>query len=309
MEKEKQYNKFIRNPSNSNVLINVTLVVAFIILIISQVKLFEYMTQNRLRISNPTDNAQESTVDPSGSGLLLTASSDIQLTACADDDLANAIALVKPSIVNIDVVSSSIGGSSQRRGGPSLDFDVPSPQAVAEDDETLGSGIIVDKDGFILTAYHLIKDYPVVYVTVFSSERKMYKAELISFDANNDLALIKINADIPLPPARLGNSDLVKITDPVLTIGSPFGFEHTVTKGIVSDNARSLMIDGKIYTELLQIDAAINRGSAGGALINGEGDVIGINTAIVSAGDYFAGVGFAIKINKARPLLLNALWD
>ena len=95
----------------------------------------------------------------------------------------------------------------------------------------------------------------------------------------------------------------------ILTIGSPFGFEHTVTAGIVSDNARSVVIGGTVYRDLFQTDASVNRGSAGGALINSEGEVVGVNTAIASASEYFSGISFAIPINKARPLLLKAIED
>ena len=100
---------------------------------------------------------------------------------------------------------------------------------------------------------------------------------------------------------------MVRITDTVLAIGSPFGFEHTVTEGIVSDNKRSLAINGTVYEDFFQTDAAVNRGSAGGALINGEGEIVAINTAIASPSGYFSGVSFAIPINRARPLLLKAI--
>ena len=306
MTQEKPYNKFIKNPSNSNLLINITLVVCFIVIIISQFYLFKVTAQDRLRISNPSDITEINSSDPS---LTLTAS-DIQLTAYSDYDMTNAVALVKPSIVNIDVVSSDVSSSTQQRGGsPMVDFDMPSSDTLISNEETLGSGIIVSKDGYILTCYHLIENNQDVYITVFNSQRKTYKAEIISVDINNDLALLKINPSIDLPKAKLGNSDFVQITDPILTIGSPFGFEHTVTGGIISDNKRSINIDGKTYYDLLQMDAAINRGSAGGALINGDGEVIGINTAVISTSDTFVGIGFAIPINKARPLLTQTMWD
>ena len=305
MTNEKPYNKFIKKPTNSNVLMNVTLLFGFLVIVFSQVYLFKIMAQGRTRTSNPSDPANDTTAS---SNIVLTAS-NIQLTSCSDDDLSNAVALVKPSIVNIDVVSSDVSSSTQRRGGPALNFDMPSQQSLVTNEETLGSGIIVDEQGYILTCYHLIKGNKAIYVTLFNSQQKSYKADIVSVDGNNDLALLKIYPDVILPKAKLGNSDLVQITDTVLTIGSPFGFEYTVTGGIISDNKRSLIIDGNTYYDLFQTDAAINRGSAGGALINGDGEVIGINTAIVSSSDTFVGAGFAIPINKARPLLLQAMWD
>ena len=294
MAVEKQYNEFIKHPSNSNLLINAGLIVGFIILIVSQLALFRVMAQQRTRLSTA---AEDMPVNAVNSDIML-ASSDIQLISCSDDDLSDAVATVKPAIVNIDISSSDVASSSLR-GRQSLSFDMPSPQSLKTNQETLGSGIIVDRRGYILTCHHLIKNNPRVYVTVFSSMRKTYKADVVYIDVANDLAVLKINSDSPIPAVRLGNSDLVKITDTVLSIGSPFGFEHTVTGGIVSDNKRSLVIDGRVYQELFQTDAAINRGSAGGALINTEGEVIGINTAIVSASDYFTGISFAIPIEHS----------
>jgi len=303
MTEKKLYNKFIQHPSNSNILINVSIIVGFSLLIISQILLSRAMTQQQSRAS------ASSTTDVSGnaenSSVILT-SSDIQLVSCSDDDLINAVALVKPAIVNIDVVSSDVGGSSQR-GGPALSFDVPPGQALVSNEETLGSGILIDEKGYILTCYHLIKDNPRVYVTVFAAGRQIYEAEIAGVDAAENLAVLKINPKTNLPAAKLGNSGMVAITDTVLTIGSPFGFEHTVTAGIISDNNRSIIIDGVVYDDLFQTDAAVNRGNAGGALINTEGEVIGINIAIASSSEYFSGVSFAIPINKARSLLFKTV--
>jgi len=190
-----------------------------------------------------------------------------------------------------------------------LNFDMPSSGALQANEETLGSGVIVDARGYILTCYHLIKNYPNVYVTVLDANRKTYRADVVDVDIANDLALLKISPDTPIPAAKLANSDMVKITDTILAIGSPFGFEYTVTGGIVSDNKRSIVIDGTVYHNLFQTDAAINRGSAGGALINSEGEVIGVNTAIASTSGYFSGISFATPINKARSLLLKAIED
>ncbi len=300
MVKDNSYNKFIKRPSNSNALIYVSLTIGFIILIISQYLLFRATTQERARVSSSARDASGSQAD----SVTVLTSSALQLTACAVEDVQGAVARAKPWVVNIDITSNQVGPSG--RGGPALDFDMPSSGALRANDETLGSGIIVDKNGFILTCLHLIKGYPEVYVTLFSAGRKIYKAEVAAADPACDLALLRIYPDVPIPVAKLGNSAMVNITDEVFTIGSPFGFEHTVTSGIISDNERSLIIEGVVYEDLLQTDAALNRGSAGGALINTTGEVIGINTAIVSDGDYFSGVSFAIPVNKARPLLLEA---
>jgi serine protease Do len=259
-----------------------------------------------MRERTQTTNTVRDGTSGTGGGITLTASDDVVLVSCSDDDLTDAVAAVRRAVVNIDIAGRDIGSANARRGPP-LSFDMPSSSALATDEETLGSGVIVDARGYILTCYHLIKDYKAFDVTVFSSVRQIYKASVVDVDIANDLAVLKIEPDRPLPVAQLANSDMVKVTDTILTIGSPFGFEHTVTGGIISDNKRSIVIDNTVYEDMFQTDAAINRGSAGGALINGEGQVVGVNTAIASPSGYFTGVSFAIPINKARPLLLKAI--
>ena len=293
-----------RSPINVAMVI---LVIGLIILIACQLLFFGVTMQERTRVMS---TVQDGTSTTTSSNIVLTASDDIQLIACSDDDLTDAVMAVKRAIVNIDVAPADVG-SANRRGGPALSFDMPSTAALQTNEETLGSGVIIDARGFVLTCYHLIKDYPNVNVTVFSSSsvRQIYKAQVVDVDIANDLAVLKIESDRPLPTAKLANSDLVKITDTVLAVGSPFGFEHTVTEGIISDNKRSIVVGDTVYIDMFQTDAAVNRGSAGGTLINGEGEVVGINTAIASPSGYFSGVSFAIPINKARPLLLKAIED
>jgi len=281
----------------------VTLVIGFIVLIVCQLLFFGFEMQER---TQTTSTVQDGAAGTSSGDITLAASDDIMLVACSDDDLTDAVAAVRRAVVNIDVAAGDVG-SANARSGPPLTFDMPSTAALATDEETLGSGVIVDARGYIITCYHLIKDYATVNVTVFSSVRQIYKANVVDVDIANDLAVLKIESDRPLPAAKLANSDMVKATDTILAIGSPFGFEHTVTGGIISDNKRSIVIGNTVYEDMFQTDAAVNRGSAGGALINGEGQVVGINTAIASPSGYFTGVSFAIPINKARPLLLKAI--
>jgi len=304
VSQEQKYKERTKSWFKSSVVINTCLVVGLIILITFQLIVFYCTMQQRTRTASA---AQDGSSNPTKatSGLTLT-SSAIQFVSCSDDDLTHAVAVARYAIVNIDIASTDVGSTS-RRGGANLSFDIPPSQALQTNEETLGSGIIVDGRGYILTCYHLIKGYQTTYVTVFSADRKVYKAQVVETDIANDLALLRIYSDSPFPAAKLANSDMVKITDTVLTIGSPFGFEHTVTAGIVSDNKRSIVIDGTTYRDVFQTDAAVNRGSAGGALINSEGEVIGVNTAIASTSEYFAGVSFAIPINKARALLLKAI--
>jgi len=302
MTEKKPYNKFIRKPSNSNTLINVSIIVGFVLLLISQIFLSRVMTQQQSRVAAGEAGTGGNT---EASGVMLT-SSDIRLISCSDDDLVNAVALVKPSIVNIDVASRDVGASAQRPG-PEVSFDMPSEQALLTNEETLGSGIIVDEKGYILTCYHLVKDNPRLFVTVFAAGRQIYEAKIAGVDAAENLAVLKIETKTNLQVAKLANSDMAAITDTVIVIGSPFGFEHTVTAGIISDNKRSVVIDGIFYGDLFQTDAAVNRGNAGGALVNTEGEVIGVNTAIASSSGYFSGISFAIPINRARRLLFKSV--
>ncbi len=289
-----------KKRSSINVVM-VVLVVGFIVMILCQLLFFGIELRVRTQTTSTVQGATSS------DNITLTAS-DLQLVACSDDDLTDAVMAVKRAVVNIDIAPADVG-SANRRGGSALSFDMPSSAALQTNEETLGSGIIIDARGYILTCYHLIKDYPSVNVTVFSSSsvRQVYKANVVDIDVTTDLAVLKIESDRSLPAAKLANSDMVKITDTVLAIGSPFGFEHTVTEGIISDNKRSVVIGDTVYKDIFQTDAAINRGSAGGALINGAGEIVGINTAIASPSGYFSGVSFAIPINKARPLLLKAI--
>lgn len=287
-----------------SVLLNVGLIVALVLLIVCQLVLVPLVLRPKTKTAESLAAGSASvvrTTDPRGSAAL-------QLTSCSDDDLPDAVALVRAAIVNIDVASSDVGPGA-RRGGAGMSFDMPPTDALETNEETLGSGIVVSAEGYVLTCHHLIRGYSRIFVTVFNSDRKTYQADVVGVDAENDLALLKIPVDSPILVAKLANSDLVKTTDPVLAIGSPFGFEHTVTAGIVSDNKRNAIIGEAVYYGLFQTDASINRGSAGGALINTEGEVVAVNTAIASPAEFFSGISFAIPINKARALLLKAVGE
>jgi serine protease Do len=158
---------------------------------------------------------------------------------------------------------------------------------------SLGSGFILEKDGYIVTNNHVIEGADEIQVKL--NDGKEYRAEIIGADASTDLALIKIKADQALPALPLGDSDKMEIGQWVLAIGSPFGLEHTVTAGIIS--AKGRVIGAGPYDDFIQTDASINPGNSGGPLLNMNGEVIGINTAIVNGGD---GIGFAIPINIAK---------
>jgi serine protease Do len=164
--------------------------------------------------------------------------------------------------------------------------------------QALGSGVIVDQNGYILTNNHVVEKADRIQVTLSGTTTK-YDAKLIGADTDTDLAVIKIDAHKPLVAAKIGNSDSVQVGDWAVAIGSPFGLQATVTAGIISAKERDLGGLEHQFQKFLQTDAAINRGNSGGPLLAINGDVIGINTAILSESGGSQGVGFALPINTA----------
>ncbi len=166
---------------------------------------------------------------------------------------------------------------------------------------SMGSGVIVDgKSGYILTNHHVVEGATTIDVSLLND--RTLKAELIGSDAKTDLAVIRIyDQGGELPRAVLGNSDLLEVGEWVVAVGNPFGLSHTVTAGIVSGRGR--VLNPQNYEDFIQTDAAINPGNSGGALVNLDGQVVGINTAIASNNGYFQGAGFAIPINQARLIM------
>jgi serine protease Do len=162
--------------------------------------------------------------------------------------------------------------------------------------KSLGSGFIISNDGYILTNNHVVEDADDIKVTL--SDKKTYEAKLIGRDEKTDLAVLKIDVDHDLPFVQLGDSSKLEVGDWVIAIGNPFGLARTVTAGIVS--AKGRVIGSGPYDDYIQTDASINPGNSGGPLFNLDGEVIGINTAIVASGQ---GIGFAIPINMAKDLL------
>ncbi|MGA9882890.1 MAG: Do family serine endopeptidase [Candidatus Acidiferrales bacterium] len=170
-----------------------------------------------------------------------------------------------------------------------------SPDDAPDAERSLGSGVIVDPKGFILTNNHVIDGATKIQVSL-DGDPMHYSARVIGFDKDTDLAVIKIDVARELPIAKLGNSDGVQVGDWVLAFGSPFGLNSTVTSGIVSAKNRAA---GTQFQRFIQTDAAINPGNSGGPLVSMNGDVIGINTAIYTGSQSFEGVGFALPSNTA----------
>src|SRR5271170_8073531 len=168
------------------------------------------------------------------------------------------------------------------------------PQA----ERSLGSGVIVDKRGYILTNNHVIENATKIQVQL-NNDTARYTAKVVGADDDTDLAVIKIEVNKELPVAKLGNSEGVQVGDWVLAIGSPFGLQATVTAGIISAKDRGGLGLAKQFQRFLQTDAAINPGNSGGPLVDLAGQVIGINTAIITGSRGYEGVGFALPSNTA----------
>ena len=159
----------------------------------------------------------------------------------------------------------------------------------------VGSGFIMSKEGYILTNNHVVEDADQIKVKLAGG--KEFDGKIVGRDPKTDLALVKIEGDSDLQPLKLGNSDDLKVGNWVVAVGSPFGLEQTVTAGIVS--AKGRVIGSGPYDNFIQTDASINPGNSGGPLINLQGEVVGINTAIIASGQ---GIGFAIPINMAKEI-------
>jgi serine protease Do len=174
------------------------------------------------------------------------------------------------------------------------------PQEREFKQQGLGTGFIVEPQGLILTNYHVVADADELKVTL--NDGRSVNAKRVGQDERNDLAVIKLEGEFKdLPCAKLGDSDEIKVGDWVIAIGNPFGFEHTVSTGIISGKGRKLAVGP--YEYMIQTDAAINPGNSGGPLLNLRGEVIGINTAIFSRTGGYQGIGFAIPVNVAKDSL------
>jgi serine protease Do len=212
---------------------------------------------------------------------------------------------VSAGVVNINAVKVVKGRGPSQFGSPNSPFHdffekFYGDQVPKEFKQRgLGSGFVIDKEGFILTNNHVVEDAEEIRVRL--SDDRQFPAKLIGRDPKTDLALIRIEADTPLEPLPWGDSDKLEVGDWVVAIGSPFGLTTTVTAGIVS--AKFRRIGAGAYDDFIQTDASINPGNSGGPLLNVAGEVVGINTAIFSGSGGNIGIGFAIPANMAKDLL------
>jgi serine protease Do len=215
----------------------------------------------------------------------------------------NVAETITPSVVTISTETKPKKGKTPKGADALKDFFgedfmdkmVPTPQ------RGLGTGVIVDEQGHILTNNHVIGEADEVNVRLTSE--KSVKAKVVGVDPRTDLAVIKIKVKESLPKvAKLGDSDKLKIGEWVVAAGASFGLDNTITAGIVSAKGRAISGGGQ-YEDFIQTDAAINPGNSGGPLVNLRGEVVGINTAIVSKSGGYMGIGFAIPINMAKQVM------
>ena len=218
----------------------------------------------------------------------------------------DVVKAVGPSVVNITTERitqspSPFGGS--RRLDPAIDdffrnFVEPVPRTV----QSLGSGVIFDDAGHVLTNEHVVARADRVRISI--ADGREFEAELVGADPNNDIAVLRILTDEPLPFTPPGSSADVMVGEPVIAIGNPFGFSNSVTTGVISAENRSVKAHDQTFHGLLQTDALINPGNSGGPLLNAEGRLIGINAAIYGGGQ---GIGFAIPIDVAKRVIHELL--
>ncbi|MCC6069301.1 DegQ family serine endoprotease [Ferrovum sp. PN-J185] len=236
-----------------------------------------------------------------------------QVNAESLPDFTSLVEQLSPAVVNISTTTKAKAVHNNGMNGnidpndPMFQFfrrfgipmmpgmpGVPGQGEIPES-HSMGSGFIISQDGYILTNTHVVQGADEVLVTL--NDKREFKAKVVGTDAKSDVAVLKISGK-DLPTVKLGNSDNVKVGEWVIAIGSPFGFESTVTKGIISAKGRSL--PDETLVPFLQTDVPINPGNSGGPLIDMKGEVIGINSQIYSKTGGFMGLSFAIPINVAQ---------
>jgi len=218
-------------------------------------------------------------------------------------DFTYAAALTTPTVVHVKTTYHQKSGYDTQteifRQFFGDDFTWESPQA-----QSSGSGVIVEQDGYIVTNYHVVKNAEEIEVVFFDNNTAT--AKLVATDPSTDLALLKVDVK-ELPSIRMGNSDSVRVGDWVMAVGNPFDLASTVTAGIVSAKGRKIDILGENAStpveSFIQTDAAVNPGNSGGALVNLQGELIGINTAIATPTGTFAGYSFAVPVNIVKKVV------
>jgi serine protease Do len=276
------------------------------------------MSQSAMQQTRPAPTCS-SLLHRAGVGLLAASMmvwTGVAAAAPAPESFSGLAKKVTPSVVNI---ASTQEISNPGQDMPGIPFDFPEgspfekffrqfqdqrgedgrPEPAPRHATGLGSGFIIDPAGYVVTNNHVVEGAS--EVTIRLVDDSVYPARIIGTDPQTDLALLKIEADRPLPALQLGNSDEAEVGDWVMAVGNPFGLGGTVTAGIVS--ARGRNIQAGPYDDFIQVDASINRGNSGGPLFDLDGNVIGVNTAIYSPNGGSVGIGFAIPSNMVKTVV------
>lgn len=262
------------------ILLVIALISCFVLLVIySPVKDFEQQDAITEDSTSPKDKANNSS--PS--------------VIIGPADIAGMVEMVSPSVVNVES-SRKVSGSSYFYNQPFFRefFGDTSPNI----QNSIGTGFVLSKDGHIATNQHVIDGADDISVNL--NDGRKFKAEVVGQDYEMDLAILKVEAGDDLIPLQIGDSDELRVGEWVIAIGNPYGLDHTVTAGVVSAKGRPMQIENRVYKDLIQTDAAINPGNSGGPLLNTNGQVVGINTAVNAEAQ---GIGFAISINTASDVL------
>jgi serine protease Do len=238
---------------------------------------------------------------------LLVAGPAFAATPSRRTPVVDAVERVGPAVVNVSTTQIV-----ERQLAPSpmwqdpffdqffRDFFEPRRQRFTQ--SSLGSGILIRKDGYVLTNQHVVLRASKITITL--ADERDFEAHLVGSDADSDLAVLKLTTDGPLPAVEMGHSDDLMIGETVIAIGNPFGLSHTVTTGVVSAVGRSVRAQDQVFYDLIQTDASINPGNSGGPLLNIRGELIGINSAIYQNAQ---GIGFAIPIDRARRVVADLI--
>ncbi|BBO83999.1 peptidase [Desulfosarcina ovata subsp. sediminis] len=227
-----------------------------------------------------------------------------------ENNVVKAVRKVSPAVVNINSqheIRKNSNPFSKYGMDPRLEKffnDFFSPELSRREKRTsLGSGVIIDgRRGYVLTNNHVVEKATKISITL--NDSREFDATIVGMDQDSDLAVLKIKSDQHLPDVQMGDSDDLMIGESVIAIGNPFGFSHTVTTGVVSAVNRSIKTADRVFHEFIQTDASINPGNSGGPLLNINGELIGINTAIYAQAQ---GIGFAIPINRAQRIISDLI--
>jgi|UPI000682063B serine protease Do len=249
---------------------------------------------------------RQRTVGAAVAGAMLLVWSSV--ASAATGGYADLVEKVAPAVVNVFTTQPAPTADPRQSpfgpGSPFEDFakrfGIPTPQPGPQGPmHALGSGFVIDSSGYVVTNNHVIDGATEIKIKM--ADQQEYPATLVGTDPDTDLALLKVSAPKPLPSVSFGKSSVLRVGDPVIAVGNPFGLGGTVTSGIVSARGRS--IDDGPYVDFIQTDASINRGNSGGPLFDTEGRVVGVNSAILSPNGGSVGVGFAIPSDTASAVI------